>query len=82
MPICIINQNTGSVGFACHVVPNITNTTIAIHPKRPILKAARESVSALIKHRLLASVISFEKALTINGRVLFISRSRKLQFDF
>jgi hypothetical protein len=49
MPICIINQNTGSVGFACHVVPNITNATMAIHPNRPISNAAIENVFALIE---------------------------------
>jgi hypothetical protein len=38
-----------SSGFACHVVPNMTNATIAIHPNRPISKAVSESVSALIE---------------------------------
>lgn len=29
MPMCIMNQNTGSVAIACNVVPNITNATMA-----------------------------------------------------
>jgi len=49
MPTCIINQNTGSVGFACHVVPNMTNAIIAIHPNKPISNAESERVSALIE---------------------------------
>ena len=48
MPICITNQNTGSVGFACHVVPNKINATKAIHPNKPISNAASEKVSAMI----------------------------------
>ena len=49
MPICIMNQNMGSVGFACHIVPNMTNATMVIHPNKPISNAASEKVSALIE---------------------------------
>lgn len=49
MPICIMNQNTGSVGFACHVAPKMASATTVIHPNKPISDTASERVSVMFE---------------------------------
>ena len=45
IPICIMNQKTGDIGYR---LPINTNATNAIQPKRPISNITSERVSAFI----------------------------------
>ena len=68
MPICITNQNTGSVGFTCHVVPNNINATKAIHPNKPISNSASEKISAMIESTRPLSMTLCASLISLNTK--------------